>query len=81
MSEPVPPAYHLRDLGPAAQAMWRAWEHQALCMTGHDVGRESMIVMAGSAADRLLKRVVNSQLLELDGPPPARPSREVSPNG
>jgi hypothetical protein len=81
MSEPVPPAYHLRDLGPAAQAMSRAWEHLVLCMTGHDVSRESMLVMTGSAAGRLLKRVVNSQLLELDGPRPARPSRQVSPNG
>jgi hypothetical protein len=81
MSEPVSPAHHLRDLGPAAQAMWRAWEHQALSMTGHDAGLESMMVMTGSAANRLLKRVVNSQLLDLDGPRPARPSRQVSPNG
>jgi hypothetical protein len=56
----TPPIYHLRDLGPEAQAMARNCKNERLAMTLQYVALGSMIIMAGVAAAQLLRDAFGS---------------------
>jgi ABC-type enterobactin transport system permease subunit len=49
------PAHHLRDLGPQAQMMSRNCKNERLAMVLQYVAIGSMIIMAGAAANQVLK--------------------------
>ncbi len=52
---PVPPTYHLNDLGPQAQAMSKNCNNERVAMILQYVALGSMIVMTGLAASQILK--------------------------
>jgi hypothetical protein len=56
----TPPIYHLRDLGPEAQAMARNCKNERLAMTLQYVALGSMIIMAGVAAAQVLRDAFGS---------------------
>jgi hypothetical protein len=56
----TPPIYHLRDLGPEAQAMARNCKNERLAITLQYVALGSMIIMAGVAAAQVLRDAFGS---------------------
>jgi hypothetical protein len=52
---PIPPTYHLHELGPQAQMMSKNCTNERLAMILQYVAIGSMILMAGAAARQLLK--------------------------
>jgi hypothetical protein len=52
---PVPPTYHLNDLGPQAQMMSKNCNNERVAMILQYVALGSMIVMTGLAASQILK--------------------------
>jgi hypothetical protein len=55
-----PPTFNLSDLGPQAQMMSKNCNNERMAMVLQYVAIGSMIVMAGAAANRLLKEVFGS---------------------
>ena len=53
----MPPTYHFNSLGPQAQMMARNCENERMAMAMNYVALGSMIIMAGYAANQLLKDV------------------------
>ena len=56
----IPPTYQLHDLGPQAQMMAKNCNNERMAMVLQYVAIGSTIVMAGAAANRLLKEVFGS---------------------
>lgn len=52
---PVPPTYHLHELGTQAQSMSRNATNERAAMTLQYVALGSMIIMAGAAAAQVLR--------------------------
>jgi hypothetical protein len=52
---PVPPTYHINDLGPQAHMMAKNCNNERMAMILQYVAVGSMIIMAGVAASQLLK--------------------------
>jgi hypothetical protein len=57
---PVPPTFHLNDLGPQAQAMSKNCGNERVAMILQYVALGSMIVMTGLAASQVLKDAFGS---------------------
>lgn len=51
----MPPTYRLEDLGPQAQQMARNCGNERMAMIMQYVALGSMVVMAGTAASRVLR--------------------------